>query len=65
MIFQTNTIINPRTVMVHKQNAVAANFTMMSACWFDFIADVAFFFPKIIKLFCCFAAVAKKFFYVA
>ena len=50
LILHTDTIVHPRTVMIHHENASVACAAVMGPRRFDFITDITSLRPKIFKL---------------
>ena len=62
LVLQANTIVYPRTVMVHQKNTCSAHRAVVRPCWLYLIAKVALFCPKLFKLFDRLAAIPEQLF---
>ena len=52
-------------MVIHKVDAALADRAVMRACWLDHLTAVAHLWPKLFKLFHCFAPVPEKLFDIA
>ena len=50
LILHSNAVIDPRTVMIHQENAAIASPTMMRPCWLDGLTLLTLSRPKVLKL---------------
>ena len=57
VVLETNTVINPWTMMVHKKDTRITDFTVMSTSRFYLLANVALFRPELLQVLNSFASI--------